>query len=174
MVPLRSANAPIFALTVGGCEMTRVATLALLGVMGISVTAQAPLPVAVKPQLTSVEWLKNLDRFDGQVVELSVLARHLGSQRVFTFGEKEGREVRVLIPNPAVDTANVGDVVTIVGTVRHFDAKVFAAEYRWFQEADYPGIPNGELIVVASSVRSPDRGDLLPGNGVTAAQGRKR
>ena len=144
--------------------------ITVCAVAAISVSAQAPGAALPKPQSISVDWLKNLDKFDGQTVELSVLARHLGSQHVFTFGEKEGREVRVLIPNPSVDTANAGDVVTIIGTVRHFDANAFAKEYRWFRPSDYPGPANGELVVVASSVRSPDGGDLLPGTRVTRAQ----
>jgi hypothetical protein len=50
--------------------------------------------------------------------------------------------------------------------VRHFDANAFAQEYRWFRNADYPGIANGELIIVAASVRGREGGELIPGNRV--------
>lgn len=124
-----------------------------------------------KPQLSDTGWLKNLDAFDGRVVELSVSARHIGSQRIFTFGEKQGREIRVLIPNPSVDTANVGDAVTVTGTVRRFDANAFAKEYGWFRSEDYSAVPNGALVIVAASVSNQAGADLIPGNRATGPPG---
>lgn len=139
-----------------------------------TVIAQDTSGGPAKPQLAGDGWLKGLDAFDGRAVELSVLAHHIGSQRIFTFGEKEGREIRVLIPNPSVDTANVGDMVTVVGTVRRFDANAFARDYRWFRSEDYPGLPTGALVIVAASVRNQAGADLIPGNRATHAQGAAR
>jgi hypothetical protein len=129
-----------------------------------SASAQVAPPAPAKPQLSDTDWLKNLDAFEGRRVEIAVVARHIGSQRIFTFGEKEGREIRVLIPNPSVDTANVGDNVTVIGTVRRFNATVFTREYRWYRNEDYSGVPDGALVIVAESVRSPVGADLVPGS----------
>ena len=93
---------------------------------------------------------------------------------MFMFGEKEGHEIRVLIPSPSVDTASIGDKVTVVGTVRHFDAKVFARDYRWFRAEDYPDVPNTALVIVAASVRSPEGADLVPGDRANQPQGAAR
>jgi hypothetical protein len=119
------------------------------------------------PKTLTAEELPHLDKFDGQLIQLTVTARHLGSERVFAIGEEQRREVRVLIPNPAVDTAAVGDVVTIIGTVRRFNSKAFAQQYMWFKEADYRPIATGDLVIVASSVRSPAGGELVPGDPAT-------
>ena len=111
--------------------------------------------------------MQHLDQFDGQLIELTVTAQHLGSQRVFTVGKEKGQEVRVLIPNPSIDTSAAGNIVTIIGTVRRFDGKAFAQQYQWFKETDYKSLTPGSLVIVASSVRSPEGGELLPGNPVT-------
>lgn len=122
---------------------------------------------APKPRAVTMEEMQHLDKFDGQLIELTVTAQHLGSERVFAVGKEKGQEVRVLIPNPSIDTAAAGDVVTIVGTVRRFDRRAFAQQYQWFKEADYKTLTPGALVIVASSVRSPGGGELVPGNPVT-------
>ena len=135
-----------------------------IGIFPIAIGAQQqPITGTAKPKIVTAEELPRLDTFDGQLVQLTVSARHLGSERVFAIGEDQRREVRVLVPNPAIDTTAVGDVVTIIGTVRRFDTKAFAQQYPWFKEADYKAIPQGDLVIVASSVRSPAGGELVPG-----------
>jgi hypothetical protein len=96
-----------------------------------------------------------------------VTARHLGSDRVFAVGKEKGQEVRVLIPNPSIETTAAGDVVTIVGTVRRFNGEAFTQRYEWFKAADYKTLVPGALVIVASSVRGPGGGELIPGNPVT-------
>ena len=59
-------------------------------------------------------------------IELTATAQHLGSQRVFVIGQEKGQEVRVLVPNPSIDTSAAGNVVTIIDTVRRYDGRVFA------------------------------------------------
>jgi hypothetical protein len=96
-----------------------------------------------------------------------VSAQRLGSERVFAVRKEKGQEARVLIPDPSIDTSAAGNVVTIIGTVRRFEGKAFAQQYQWFKETDYTSLTPGSLVIVASSVRSPEGGELLPGNPVT-------
>jgi hypothetical protein len=124
---------------------------------------------APKPRAVTTEEMSHLDKFDGQLIELTVTARHLGSERVFAVGKEKGQEVRVLIPNPSIDTSAAGDFVTIIGTVRRFDGKAFAQQYQWFKEADYKTLTPGAVVIVASSVRGPGGSELVPGNPVTKA-----
>ena len=121
----------------------------------------------LKPRAITTEEMSHLDKFEGQFIELTVAAKHLGSERVFAVGKDNGQEVRVLIPNPSIDTAAAGNMVTILGTVRRFDAKLFGQQYTWFNEADYKTLMPGALVIVASSVRSPGGGELVPGNPAT-------
>ena len=152
----------------GNTIMRVIAMAATVGLFQIGLRAQQqPTTATAAPKILTADELAQLDRFDGQLIQLTVAARHLGSERVFVIGEEQGREVRVLIPDPAVDTAAVGDVVTIIGTVRRFNSKAFAQQYPWFKEADYKPIPTGDLVIVASSVRSPGGGELVPGNPAT-------
>ena len=145
-----------------------IATAAMIGALDVHSDAQQPNTEAPKPKVITIEELQHLDRFDGQLIEFTVTARHLGSERVFAVGKEQGQEVRVLIPNPSIDTTAAGDVVTIIGTVRRFDGKAFAQQYQWFKEADYTTLTPGALVIVASSVRRPDGGgQFVPGNPVT-------
>ena len=112
--------------------------------------------------------LKNVSQFDGQVVQLNgVLVRHTDTAQVFTFGDKQGLEMHVVIPNPAIDGANIGDTVVVVGTVRKFGAKDFERDYQWFRQADYPHLDGGTWVIVARSVRTPEGTELVPGGTVS-------
>jgi hypothetical protein len=133
----------------------------------IQVHVGAQNPDGSKARVITVEEMSQLDKFEGQFIELTVAAKHLGSERVFAVGKENGQEVRVLIPNPSIDTAAAGNMVTILGTVRRFDAKRFGQQYTWFHEADYKTLMPGALVIVASSVRSPGGGELVPGDPAT-------
>jgi hypothetical protein len=144
-----------------------IVSIATIGLVQASLNAQQQNTDAAKPKPVTTEELPQLDSFDGQLIELTVTAQHLGSERVFAIGKEKGQEVRVLIPNPAIDTAAAGDVVTIIGTVRRFDRNAFAQQYQWFKETDYKTLAPGALVIIASSVRGHGGGELVPGNPVT-------
>lgn len=114
------------------------------------------------PKTVSMAQLNNISALDGQLVELNALVRHRDTAQVFTFGEKEGREVHVVIPHPATDAANVGDTVAITGFVRRFNPGDFERDYRWFRRADYPDVHGGDWVIVAVSVRTPEGTELVP------------
>jgi hypothetical protein len=147
--------------------MRTILTAATIGLFHVHIEAQQQNAEAPKPKVITMEEVQHLDRFDGHLVELTVTAQHLGSERVFVVAKEKGEDVRVLIPNPSIDTTAVGDVVTIIGTVRRFNGKAFAQQYRWFKEADYKTLTPGALVIVASSVRGAGGGELIPGNPVT-------
>jgi hypothetical protein len=151
----------------GRWMMRTIVTTATIGVLHAHIQAQQPKTEAPKPTVVTMEEVQHLDRFEGQLIELTVTARHLGSDRVFTVGKEKGQEVRVLIPNPSIETTAAGDVVTIIGTVRRFNGQTFAQQYQWFKEADYKTLTPGALVIVASSVRGPGGSELVPGNPVT-------
>jgi hypothetical protein len=151
----------------GSWVLRTILSATTVGLLHVHIQAHQQNTAAPKPKLITVDEVQHLDQFDGQLIELTVTAQHLGSQRVFTIGEEKGQEVRVLIPNPSIDTSAAGNVVTIIGTVRRFDGKAFAQQYQWFKETDYKSLTPGSLVIVASSVRSPEGGELLPGNPVT-------
>jgi hypothetical protein len=138
-----------------------------VGSLSSGIGAQQEPPAGANPKIVAIEELPQLDRFDGQLIQVTVTAQHLGNERVFSIGKEQHREVRVLVPNPSIDTAAAGDVVTVIGTVRRFERKTFAEQYPWFKETDYKPISAGDLVIVASSVRGPGGGELVPGNPVS-------
>jgi hypothetical protein len=112
---------------------------------------------------------------------VSAVVRHADTAQVFTFGEnpkpaspkptatagenrasQRGREIHVVIPNPATDAAHVGDTVAITGFVRKFDAANFERDYKWFRRTDYPDVHGGDWVIVAVSVRTTEGTELVP------------
>ena len=151
----------------GNWVMRTIFTAATIGLLHVHIEAQQENTDAPKPKVITMEEVQHLDRFDGQLIELTVTARHLGSDRVFTIGKEKGQEVRVLIPNPSIETTAAGDLVTIIGTVRRFNGQAFAQQYQWFKAADYKTLMPGSLVIVAASVRGSGGSELVPGNPVT-------
>jgi len=144
--------------------------------------AQAPT-TALAPQPTTItmEQLNDIGKLDGQLIHIpTVQVRHSDTAQVFTFSGTKGREIHVLIPSPAIDAARVGDSVAVAGRVRRFDAKAFESDYKWFRQADYPDVHGGDWVVIATSVRTQEGTELVPGNtisnappGVKATSGQK-
>ena len=129
---------------------------------------QQNVNLAPTPRTVTVAQLKDVSRLDGQLVQLNgVLVRHADTAQVFTFGDKQGPEMHVVIPNPAIDAARVGDTVAVVGTVRKYAAKEFERDYKWFRQIDYPHLDSGTWVIVARSVTTPEGTDLVPGGTVT-------
>jgi hypothetical protein len=124
--------------------------------------AQQKTTLAPEPKPVSTAQLNNISTLDGQLVAVKALVRHTDTAQVFTFGEKQGREIHVVIPSPATDAANVGDTVAITGFVRRFSADGFERDYRWFRRADYPDVHSGDWVIVAVSVRTPEGTELVP------------
>jgi hypothetical protein len=136
-------------------------------------SAQQRPTLSPSPRTVSVAQLNNPDQLDGQLVQLdSVYVRHTDTAQVFTFGDKQGPEMHVVIPKPAIDSANVGDTVAVVGTVRKYGAKDFERDYSWFRQADYPHLANGKWVIVARSVRTPEGTELVPGGTMSDTPGK--
>ena len=108
--------------------------------------------------------LKSIDSLNGQLVQINAVVRHTDTAQVFTFGDKQGPEVHVVIPKPATDSANVADTVSITGFVRRFDGGTFERDYAWFRRADYPDLHGGDWVIVATSVTTPEGTQLVPSN----------
>lgn len=64
--------------------------------------------------------------------------------------------------NSSVDPSNLGDTITITGTVRQFDPDVFARDYKTFKASDYAAIPKGTLVIVATALRGAEGGQIPP------------
>ena len=128
----------------------------------ISVVAQDKVGLSPAPRAVTMEQLRNAEKFNGQLVQLTALVRHTDTSQVFTFGEKSGTELHTIIPNPATDAAHVGDTVAIVGFVRRFNVDDFERDYRWFRRTDYPDVKSGDWVIVATSVRTPEGTELVP------------
>jgi hypothetical protein len=128
----------------------------------LEVIAQQKAALAPTPRAVTMPQLKNIERLDGQLVQVIALVRHTDTAQVFTFGEKAGPEIHVIVPNPATDAANVGDNVDLTGFVRRFSAGDFEREYRWFRRADYPDVHGGDWVIVATSVRTSEGTELVP------------
>ena len=124
--------------------------------------AQQKASLTPEPRAVSLAQLNNISALDGQLVEVTALVRHTDTAQIFTFGEKQGREVHVVIPNPATDAAHVGDTVAITGFVRRFSESDFERDYKWFRRADYPDVHGGDWVIVAVSVRTPEGTELVP------------
>jgi hypothetical protein len=168
--------------------MRHVMPLAIAGLcvfgFGGSAVAQNKPSLDPKPRPVSVAQLNNMNAFDGQLVSVSAVVRHSDTAQVFTFGDKQepasptatagvatagenkagnrGREIHVVIPNPATDAAHVGDTVSITGFVRKFDAANFERDYKWFRRTDYPDVHGGDWVIVAVSVRTTEGTELVP------------
>jgi hypothetical protein len=120
------------------------------------------------PRTVTMADLKNIHGMDGQLVQLMAIVRHTDTAQVFTFGEKQGTEIHVVVPNPATDAANVGDTVGLTGFVRRFSANDFERDYRWFRRGDYPDVKNGDWVIVATSVRTPEGTELVPSGTISS------
>jgi hypothetical protein len=122
----------------------------------------APTPIAVTLAESS-----DLSKFDKQLIKVAgAHVVHADTAQVFMFGDK-AHPIHVVIPAPAIDAAHVGDVVEVTGIVRRYAAKDFEKEYRWFHEADYQDVHGGDWVIVATSVRTPEGTQLVPGSTVS-------
>ena len=141
----------------------RTAVLAaVVASSAVLIHAQNKTNIAPTPKAVSLAQLNNISALEGQLVELTAPVRHADTAQVFTLGANEGREIHVVVPNPATDAATVGDTVAIAGFVRRFDAGAFERDYAWFRRADYPDVHGGDWVIVAVSVRTPEGTDLVP------------
>lgn len=120
------------------------------------------------PRVLTMAQLQNTAKFDGQLIQVDkVVVRHSDTAQVFTFGEPKGLEIHVVIPSPAIDAPHVGDTVALTGLVRRYDPKSLEKDYRWFRQADYPDIKSGDWVVVATSVRTGEGSELVPGSTIS-------
>jgi hypothetical protein len=138
-----------------------------------ALAAQQKTTLAPEPKAVSMAQLNNINALDGQLVSVSALVRHTDTAQVFTFGEKQGREVHVVIPNPATDAAHAGDTVAITGFVRRFSESDFERDYRWFRRADYPDVHGGDWVIVAVSVRTQEGTELVPPSTISSTPPKK-
>ena len=129
------------------------------------------------PRPVTITQLNAIDSLDGQLVQINAVVRHTDTAHVFTLGgEKGGPEVHVVVPQPAIDAATVGDPVAITGFIRRFDSGAFERDYSWFRKADYPDLKGGDRVIVATSVRTPEGTELVPSGVIsnTPATGKTR
>lgn len=121
-------------------------------------------PLIPAPRTVTIAEASDLSKFDKQLITLSgVKVVHADTAQVFMFGDK-AHPVHVVIPAPAIDAAHVGDVVEVTGIVRHYAAKDFEQDYRWFKADDYQDVHGGDWVVVATSVQTPEGAQLVPGS----------
>jgi hypothetical protein len=59
--------------------------------------------------------------------------------------------------------------VALTGLVRHYDSKSFEKDFRWFRQADYPDLRSGDWVIVATSVRTGEGTELVPGSTISNA-----
>lgn len=128
----------------------------------IRIAAQQASPLAPAPKTVAAAQLADIGKMENQLVQMSALVRHTDTAQVFTLGEKQGREVHVVVPYPATDGASVGDTVALTGFVRRFDPSKFEKDYQWFRRADYPDVRGGDWVIVATSVRTSEGTELVP------------
>ena len=130
--------------------------------------AQQKSTLAPTPKAVTAAQAVDLAKFDGQLIQLAdAKVVHADTAQLFMFGESKGAQAHVLIPAPAIDAAHVGDVVAVTGRVRRYSSSDFEHAYSWFKKADYPDIHAGDWVIVASSVRTPEGTQLVPGNTVS-------
>ena len=134
-----------------------IAAALLLNVSASNAQVQRDQPA---PIVVTLDELRALENYRDREIQITVLAQHVGSQRMFTFGKKEGREITVLLLNPSVDTSNLGDTITITGTARQFDPDRFARDYKTFKVSDYSAIQKGTLVIVATALRGSEGGQI--------------
>ena len=128
----------------------------------VSVGAVAQQPLAPTPKPVAAAQLGDIEKMDGQLIEMSAPVRHADTAQVFTLGGKQGPEIHVIVPYPATEGAHPGDTVTLVGFVRRFDGSAFEKQYQWFRRADYPDVKGGDWVIVATSVRTQEGTELVP------------
>ena len=120
------------------------------------------------PRAVTTAQLQDIAKMDGQLIQISnAVVRHSDTAQLFTFGAAKGPETHVVIPSPAIDAARVGDSVALTGLVRHYDPKSFEKDYRWFRQADYPDVRSGDWVIVATSVRTAEGTELVPGSTIS-------
>jgi len=143
-----------------------------LGIVAVIVSSHAALaqqkPALIPtPTVVTAAQAADLAKFDKQLIKLpAAKVAHADTAQVFMFGEK-GHEAHVLIPAPAIDAANVGDVVEVIGLVRRYSTSDFERDYRWFKQADYPDVHSGDWVIVATSVTTPEGTQLVPGGTIS-------
>jgi hypothetical protein len=140
----------------------RVLILCIIATISTGAAAQQGAQLAPTPKPVAAAQLADIGKMEDQLVQLSALVRHTDTAQVFTLGEKQGREVHVVVPYPATDGATIGDTVALTGFVRRFDPSKFEKEYQWFRRADYPDVKGGDWVIVATSVRTSGGTELVP------------
>lgn len=138
-----------------------VLILVIIATMPAAAAGQAS-QLAPAPKMITAAQLADVSKMEDQLVQTSALVRHADTAQVFTLGDKQGRDIHVVIPYPATEGAHTGDTVTLTGFVRRFDASKFEKEYQWFRRADYPDVKGGDWIIVATSVRTQEGTELVP------------
>ena len=139
-----------------------VLVLCTLAFYPAATIAQQPSSLAPAPKPVVASQLADIGRMENQLIQMSALVRHSDTAQVFTLGEKQGRDIHVIIPYPATDAAAVGDNIALTGFVRRFDATKFEKEYQWFRRADYPDVKSGDWVIVATSARTSEGTELVP------------
>ena len=135
--------------------------LVIIATMPAAAAEQAS-QLAPAPKMITAAQLADVSKMEDQLVQTSALVRHADTAQVFTLGDKQGRDIHVVIPYPATEGAHTGETVTLTGFVRRFDASKFEKEYQWFRRADYPDVKGGDWIIVATSVRTQEGTELVP------------
>jgi hypothetical protein len=146
--------------------------LTLLAVMFSSplAFAQQASTLSPKPRVVTAAEAVDLSKFDGQLIQVpAAKVVHADTAQLFMFGEPKGRQAHVVIPAPAIDAAHVGDAVEVTGRVRRYSASDFEHDYRWYKKTDYPDVHSGDWVIVATSVRTPEGTQLVPGNTISDA-----
>jgi hypothetical protein len=148
--------------SVTGMRLAPVLVLCMVAMIATGAAAQQGSPLAPTPKTIAAGQLADIGKMEDQLVQMSALVRHTDTAQVFTIGDKQGREIHVVVPYPATDGATVGDTVVLTGFVRRFDASKFEKDYQWFRRTDYPGVRGGDWVIVATSVRTSEGTELVP------------
>ncbi len=141
---------------------TAALILSIMTTVSMDAVAQQASPLAPAPRAVAVAQLADIGKMENELVQMSAFVRHTDTAQVFTLGEKQGREIHVVVPYPATDAAPIGDTVALTGFVRRFDASKFEKEYQWFRSADYKDVKGGDWVIVATSVRTSEGTELVP------------
>jgi hypothetical protein len=141
---------------------TAAIILSIMTTVSMDAVAQQPSSLAPAPRAVVAAQLADIGKMENQLVQMSAFVRHTDTAQVFTLGEKQGREIHVVVPYPATDAASIGDTVALTGFVRRFDASKFEKEYQWFRSADYKDVKGGDWVIVATSVRTSEGTELVP------------
>jgi hypothetical protein len=130
--------------------------------------AQQKSSLVPTPKTVTAAEAADLAKFNDELIQIpAAKVVHADTAQVFMFGDNTGHRTHVLIPAPAIDAANVGDVVEVTGIVRRYSPKDCERDYRWFRETDYPDVHGGDWVIVASSVQTPEGTQLVPGGTVS-------